>query len=55
MIKEELKNIPVSVSKECWKKLKIVSIQKDISLSQLVRDTLERYVTSKKMETIIEE
>jgi len=52
MSKEEVKSIPAEVSKECWKKLKIVAIQKDISLGQLVKDILERSMSSKKFESI---
>ena len=37
------KNISIEVSKECWKRLKILSIQKDISLPELVKDILEKF------------
>lgn len=50
MSKEEVKAVPSEVSKECWKKLKIVAIQKDITLGQLVRDILERAMSTKKFE-----
>lgn len=43
-----LKNISVSVSNECWKKIKILSIQKEITLLEQVRDMLERAVLNKK-------
>lgn len=52
MSKEDLKSVPAEVSKECWKKLKIVAIQKDISLSQLIKEILERSMSSKKFESI---
>ena len=52
MSKEEVKNVPSSVSKECWKKLKIVAIQKDITLPQLVREILERFTATKKVESL---
>lgn len=54
MSKEIVKGIPTEVSKECWKKLKIISIQKEISLSQLVREVLEKFVLGKKVENFIE-
>jgi hypothetical protein len=50
--KEELKNISVTVSKECWIKLKILSVQKEISLPQLVREMLEKSVLGKKFENV---
>ncbi len=53
MSKEELKSIPVEVSKECWKKLKIAAIEKDLSLSQLVRQSLEKSFVGKKQEVLL--
>ena len=50
MSKEVMKSIPSEVSKECWKKLKIVAIQKDMSLGQLTREILEKAVSTKKFE-----
>jgi len=46
--KEDLRTINVAVSKECWKKLKIMSVQKEMSLLQIARDILEKYTSSKK-------
>ncbi len=50
MSKEEVKPIQSEVSKECWKKLKIVAIQKDQTLPQLVREILEKAMNNKKFE-----
>ena len=50
MSKENIKPIQPEVSKECWKKLKIVAIQKDITLPQLVKEILERSMSNKKFE-----
>ena len=47
MSKEEVKKFSVQVSNECWKKLKIVSIQKEISFLELVTNILERSVSKK--------
>lgn len=52
MSKENIKSIPAEVSKECWKKLKIMAIQKDISLGQLVKDILEKSMSKQKFESI---
>lgn len=48
MTKEELKKISSEVSNDCLKKLKIIAIEKEISLSQHVRNILEKSVASKK-------
>lgn len=50
MSKQEVKPIQSEVSVECWKKLKIVAIQKDLSLGQLVKEILEKSMSSKKFE-----
>lgn len=49
MTKEELKNISVGVTNECWKKLKILSIQKEITLAECVKDILEKSVSRKNL------
>jgi predicted DNA-binding ribbon-helix-helix protein len=43
------KNINIEVSIDCWKKLKIISISKDMTLQQVVREILEKHVISKKV------
>lgn len=48
MTKKELKKISVEVSFECWKQLKILSIQKDITLGECVKEILETKVVSSK-------
>ena len=52
MSKDELKKINVEVTNECWKKLRIISIQKEISLAECVRDILEKSVSRKTIEEI---
>lgn len=44
---EVLKKVTAEVSNECLKKLKILSIQKDLSLAELVKEILERNVSKK--------
>jgi hypothetical protein len=44
MSKEFLQKINVSVTKECWKKLKILSVQNEIKLPEQVKIILERSV-----------
>lgn len=50
MSKEELKKVATEVSKECLKKLKIISIQKEITLSAYIKEVLERSVSKKSFE-----
>jgi predicted DNA-binding ribbon-helix-helix protein len=45
---KEVKNISVEVSNECWKCLKMISISREISLQQLVREILEKSAAKKK-------
>ena len=47
---EELKKISVEVSNDCWKKIKIYSVDKEITLQEAVRDILEKAVGTKKFE-----
>lgn len=51
-MKEVLQNINVGVTKECWKKLKILSIQNEISLVEQVKLLLEGSVSKKKIESV---
>jgi hypothetical protein len=44
---KDTKNINIEVSIECWKKLKIISISKDVTLQEVVKDILERSVSKK--------
>ncbi len=45
------KDVKGEVSVEVWKKLKILSIQKDISLSEMVTLALESFVAKKKFDS----
>lgn len=55
MSQKDLKDIKTEVTKECWKKLKILSIQKDVALPILVKDILERFVITKRIESTVAE
>ncbi len=46
-MKEEVKQINISITKEVWKNLKVISIQKEISLNQVAQEILERYLSRK--------
>jgi hypothetical protein len=48
---KDLKKVGTEVSKECLKKLKITAIQKEIHLTELLRDILEKFVSRKVTET----
>lgn len=54
MSKDELKKVASEISNECLKKLKILSIQQEVSLQEKVREILERSVSKKTFE-IVEE
>ena len=41
------KKVQTEVSKECWIALKIVALQKDISLQKVITDILERSMSKK--------
>lgn len=44
---EEQKKLSIEVSKDCWKKLKIISIDKDVGINKYIRDLLEKHVNKK--------
>lgn len=47
MSKNDFKKISIEVSSKDWKKLKILSIQKGISLSDHILDILEKSLSKK--------
>lgn len=47
------KNINVEVVHDTWKKLKIISLHKDTTLQEVVRDILDKAVNNKKIDAII--
>lgn len=44
------KDVKARVSKEVWKKLKVLSVMKEISIAELVNQVLETFVSKKKFE-----
>lgn len=50
MPKSSGKNVSTEVSNETWKKLKIVSIQKEISLGDLIKEILDKFANKKGIE-----
>lgn len=44
------KDVKTIVSKEVWKKLKVLSVMKEVSISELVNQILETFVSKKKFE-----
>ncbi len=44
---KDTKNINIEVNQDTWKKLKIMSINKDMSLQDIVRELLEHAVSKK--------
>lgn len=48
--------ITTQVSKECWKQLKILAVQKEVSLQLVTQEVLEKAMNKKKsVETIDKE
>lgn len=46
-ILKETKNINVEVSYECWKKLKMLSIHRDTTMQEVVKDLLDKSLLKK--------
>jgi predicted HicB family RNase H-like nuclease len=44
------RDVKCRVSKEVWKKLKVLSVMKEISIAELVNQVLETFVSKKKFE-----
>ncbi|HMG15471.1 MAG TPA: hypothetical protein VK590_08500 [Saprospiraceae bacterium] len=48
MTEYDIRNISnIKVNKDCYKSLKKLSIDKEVSLQQVVREVLEQYTTKK--------
>jgi len=55
-MRKDNKNINIEINMECWKKLKIISISKDMTLQDVVRDILDKSVSrTKSIESIVSE
>ncbi len=52
---KSIKRLSAEVSKDCWKKLKIISIQKEITVTKVVEQILERAVGNNKKSIVIDE
>ena len=48
------KNINIMVSIECWKELKKISIDKDVTLQKVVQDILEKAMSRKVKQDVVE-
>jgi predicted DNA-binding ribbon-helix-helix protein len=48
---ENIKNIFTEVTYDTWKKLKIISIQEDLTLKDLIANVLTGYAKRKKIES----
>lgn len=47
MSREDLKKVTAEVNKETWKALKVLAVQKEVSLQQVVQDILEKSMSKK--------
>ncbi len=56
MSEEILRAVQSKVSKDCWKKLKMFSISKEINMEELIRSVLEKFTsTNKKVDSLLED
>lgn len=44
------KDVKCRVTKEVWKKLKVLSVMKEVTIAELVNQVLESFVSKKKFE-----
>lgn len=49
-ITKDTKNINVEVLMETWRKLKLISVSRDISLGDVIREILDKAVTKKNID-----
>lgn len=55
MTKGDDMRLQTTVTKECWKQLKILAVQRDITLQQAVKEVLEKAMSRKvKQDEVIE-
>jgi predicted DNA-binding ribbon-helix-helix protein len=47
MVIKDGKNINIEINKECWKVLKKISIDKEITLQEVIKQILERFTNKK--------
>lgn len=52
---KDTKNINIEISYECWKKLKILSISRDNTLQDVIRDVLDKGLSKSKFPDITKE
>lgn len=44
---KDTKNINIEINKECWKHIKKISIDKETTLQEVVKDILEKSINKK--------
>ena len=49
-MRKDIKNINIEISKEVWTKLKLISVSKDMTLQDVVREILDKSVSKKVIE-----
>jgi hypothetical protein len=50
-----MKNISTTISNNCWKALKVISIQQEIPLIEVARNTLEKAMGTRSKSEVKEE
>ena len=51
----ENKKVTAEVSHECWKGLKLLAVQKEVSLQRIVQEVLERCMSKKANKIVVPE
>jgi predicted HicB family RNase H-like nuclease len=56
MSREDMKKVTAEISKDCWKALKVLAVQKEVSLAEVVKEVLEKSMSKKlKQLEVVEE
>lgn len=53
MSKDDSYMVSSKVSKDCQKKLKIIAIEKEITLGELINEILEKFVSKKQLANVV--
>lgn len=49
------KKITAEVSHECWKSLKLLAVQKEVSLQQIIKQVLEKCMSRRENRVVVPE
>lgn len=52
---DDKKKVTAEVSHECWKALKLLAVQKEVSLQRIVQEVLEKVMSKKTNRVVVPE